>query len=60
MSVEEALDSLEKTANRIADERNMFRDALQALYDASPTSCDDKALNEAQIQAEKALGIAGR
>jgi hypothetical protein len=31
--------------------------ALQALYNASPTSCEDKALIDAQKLAEKVLGI---
>lgn len=32
-------------------------DALQRLYDASPASCEDSALIEAQILAESLLGI---
>lgn len=58
MSVNEALDSLAVTANRIADERNEFKAALRALYDAVPTGYgEDRALNEALRQAEKVLEI---
>lgn len=36
-------------------QRNALRSALQELLDACPTSCEDRALNEAQRKAEALL-----
>jgi len=41
--------------DQLRAERDALRHALQALYDASPTSCDDDYLNEAQRLAEGIL-----
>jgi len=50
-----SIDQMCKAFDDLRAERDQLRHALQTLYDASPTSCDDKALNEAQILAEKLL-----
>ena len=42
-------------AEKAERERDEALEALRALYDASPTSCEDRALNEAQKRAEQIL-----
>jgi hypothetical protein len=44
--------------NKVYAQRDEFREALQALYDACPTGFgNDRALDEALKQAEAVLGV---
>lgn len=51
------MDSLRAEISELRREKKALLDALQNLYDASPISSESDSLNQAQIQAEKVLGL---
>ena len=63
-TVDESLDSLKVAIDEacvkmdaLRAENKLLRQVLYDLYEASPTSCDSDTLNQAQIAAEKVLGV---
>ena len=50
-----SFDRLSEVCLRVKAERDALLNALSELLDASPTSCEDQRLNDAQRKADQVL-----